>query len=89
MLLKLSPTQMYLKAINVHSEDKGKKMGSDAAYQDSVTAPLDGAHDKDIMRLQDKDEDDVDNAPVDLSTSAKLLKETLTAIEKVNSLLSV
>ena len=73
----------------MHREDKGKKTGSDAAYQDSVTAPLDRAHDEDITGLQDKDEDDVDDAPVDLSTSAEILKEALTAIEKVNSLGSV
>ena len=57
----------------MHKEDNGKKAGSDAAYQDSVTAPLDRAHDKDIMGLQDKDEDEEDNAPVDPSISAELL----------------
>ena len=73
----------------MHKEDKGKKAGSDAAYQDSVTAPLGRAHDEDITGLQDNDEDDKDDAPIDLSTSAELLKEALTAIEKVNSLWSV
>jgi hypothetical protein len=67
----------------VHKEDKGKKAGPDAAYQDSVTAPLDRAHDEDITGLQDKDEEEV-NIPVDPSTSAEQLKEVLAAVEKVN-----
>jgi hypothetical protein len=72
----------------VHKEDKGKKAGSDAAYQDSVTAPLDWAHDEDTTGLQDKDEEE-DDVPVDPSTSAEQLKEVLTAVKKVNPLLSV
>ena len=71
----------------MHKEDKGKKAGSDAAYQDSVTAPLDRAHDEDITGLQD--EGDEDNAPVDPSISAELLGEALTAIQKVSYLQSV
>jgi hypothetical protein len=67
----------------VHKEDKGKKAGPNAAYQDPVTAPLDRAHDEDITGLQDKDEEE-DNIPVDPSTSAKQLKEVLAAVEKVN-----
>jgi hypothetical protein len=72
----------------VHKEDKGKKAGPDAAYQDSVTAPLDQAHDEDITGLQDKDEER-DNIPVDPSTSAEQLKEVLATVEKVNSIWSV
>jgi hypothetical protein len=68
---------------------KGKKTGSDPAYQDSVTAPLDRAHDEDIMGLQDKDEDDEDDVPTDPSTSTELLQEVLTAVEKVNPLRSI
>jgi len=68
---------------------KGKKTGSDPAYQDLVTAPLDRAHDEDIMGLQDKDEDDEDDVPTDPSTSAELLQEVLTAVENVNPLRSI
>lgn len=69
---------------------KGKKAGSDdPAYQDSVTAPLDRAHDEDITGSHDKDEDDEDDVPIDPSTSAELLQEVLTAVEKVNPLRSV
>ena len=71
----------------MHKEDKGKKAGSDTAYQDLVTAPLDRAHDEDITGLQD--EGDEDDAPVNPSTSAELLREALTAIQKVNYLQSV
>ena len=71
----------------MHREDKGKKTGSDAAYQDSVTALLDRAHDEDITGLQD--EGDEDDAPVDPSISAELLREALTAIQKVSYLQSV
>jgi hypothetical protein len=73
----------------VHKGDKGKKASSDAAYQDSVTAPLGQAHDEDIMGLQDEDNEDEDDVPIDLSTSGEPLTEVLTAVEKVNSLLSV
>jgi len=68
---------------------KDKKAGSDPAYQDSVTAPLDRAHDEDIMGLQDKDDDDEDDVPIGPSTSAELLQEVLTAVKKVNPLQSV
>ena len=71
----------------MHKEDKGKKAGSDATYQDLVIAPLNQAHDEDIMGLQD--EGDEGDAPVDPSTSAELLREALTAIQKVNYLQSV
>jgi hypothetical protein len=74
----------------VHKGDKGKKATSDAAYQDSVTAPLGRAHDEDITGLQDEDdEDDEDDVPIDSSTSGEPLREVLTAVEKVNPLLSV
>ena len=72
----------------MHKEDKGKKAGPNAAYQDSVTAPLDQAHNEDIMGLQDEDEEE-DNIPIDPSTSAEQLKEVLTTVEKVNPLWSV
>ena len=62
----------------MHKGDKGKKASSDAAYQDSVTAPLGQAHDEDIMGLQDEDNEDEEP-----------LREVLTAVEKVNPLLSV
>jgi hypothetical protein len=68
---------------------KGKKAGSNPAYQDLVTAPLDRAHDEDIMGLHDEDENDEDDVPIDPSTSAELLQEVLTAVEKVNPLWSV
>ena len=72
----------------MHKEDKGKKAGPNAAYQDLVTAPLDQAHNEDIMGLQDEDEEE-DNIPIDPSTSAEQLKEVLTTVEKVNPLWSV
>ena len=73
----------------MHKGDKGKKASSDAAYQDSVTAPLSQAHDEDIMGLQDEDDEDEDDVPIDSSTSGEPLREVLTAVEKVNPLLSV
>ena len=73
----------------MHKGDKGKKASSDAAYQDSVTAPLGQAYDEDIMRLQDEDDEDKDNVPIDSSTSGEPLIEVLTAVERVNPLLSV
>ena len=73
----------------MHKGDKGKKASSDTAYQDSVTAPLGQAHDEDITGLQDEDDEDEDNVPIDSSTSGEPLREVLTAVEKVNPLLSV
>ena len=73
----------------MHKGDKGKKASSDAAYQDSVTAPLGRAHDEDITGLQDEVDEDKDDVPIDSSTSGEPLREVLTAVEKVNSLLSV
>jgi hypothetical protein len=73
----------------VHKGDKGKKASSDAAYQDSVTAPLGRAHDEDITGLQDEDDEDEDDVPIDSSPSGEQLREVLTAVEKVNPLLSV
>ena len=75
----------------MHKGDKSKKASSDAAYQDSVTMPLSRAHDEDITGLQDEDEDDEDedDTPIDPSMSSDQLKGMLTAVEKVNFLLSV
>jgi hypothetical protein len=73
----------------VHKGDKGKKASSDTAYQDSVTVPLSRAHDEDIAALQDEDEDDEGDTPIHPSTSSEQLKEVLTAVEKVNFVLSV
>ena len=73
----------------MHKGDKGKKASSVAAYQDSVTAPLGRAHDEDITGLQDEDDADEDDVPIDSSTSGEPLREVLTAVEKVNPLLSV
>ena len=73
----------------MHKDDKGKKASSDPAYQDLVTAPLGRAHDEDVTGLQDEDENDKDNVPIDQLTSAEQLKEVLTAMEKVNPPLSV
>ena len=73
----------------MHKGDKGKKASSDAAYQDSVTAPLGRAHDEDITGLQDEDDEDEDDILIDSSTSGEPLREVLTAVEKVNPLLSV
>jgi hypothetical protein len=79
-------------------KDKGKKASSDGAYQDSVTAPLSRDHDEDITGFQDELEDDDDeDEPDDTGTpinppptpSAGQLKEVLTAVEKVNFVLSV
>jgi len=72
-------------------KDKGKKATSNAAYQDSVTAPLSRAHDEDITGFQDEDndEDEPDDTPFNPSTSFGQLKEVLTAVEKVNFVLSV
>jgi len=73
----------------VHKGDKGQKANSDAAYQDSVTAPLSRAHDDDVTGLQDEDEGDEDDIPIHPSTSSDQLKEVLTAVEKVIFVLSV
>jgi hypothetical protein len=73
----------------VHKGDKGKKVSSDTAYQDSVTVPLSRAHDEDIAALQEEDEDNEDDMPIHPSTSSDQLKEVLTAVEKVNFVLPV
>ena len=73
----------------MHKEKKGWKVNSDTAYQNSVTALLGWAHNEDITGLQDEDYEDEDDVPIDLLTWGKQLKEVLTAVEKVNSLLSV
>ena len=73
----------------MHKGDKGQKANSDAAYQDSVTAPLSRAHDDDVTGLQDEDEGDEDDIPIHPSTSSDQLKEVLTAVEKVIFVLSV
>lgn len=66
----------------MHKGDKGKKASSEAAYQDSVTAPLSRSHDEDITGLQDEDEEDDDTIHPLMSSGQ--LKEVLTAVEKVN-----
>ena len=72
-------------------KDKGNKASSDAAYQDSVTAPLSWAHDEDITGFQDEDDEDEDedDTPIHPSTLSDQLKEVLTAVEKVNFVPSV
>ena len=59
---------------------KYKKGDSEAAYQESVMAPLDREHDDDAVG-QDADDDGESDPPPD---SEEVLQEVLTAIEKAS-----
>ena len=73
--LLMAPQLLY--GINTAKRDKKDK---DSLYQDDVTAPLDWAFDDDTAGQGDEDEEDGDGEEVDTS---QVLKEVLSAIEKV------
>jgi hypothetical protein len=67
--------------------ETAKKASTDAAYQDSVTAPLSRANDEDITGVQDEEDGDEDNTSVHPWASDQSKAGVLTAVEKVNLVL--
>ena len=67
--------------------EAAKKASADAAYQDSVTAPLSRAHDEDVTGMQDEEDKTSAIHPWASESASGQLQEVLTAVEKVNPVL--